>query len=90
MNSFYYTVDSMTYDAIVAFKIKNPDLFINSSKRKRCGLIVEIAHSLIKPCIDYRYQCFRIKNFSFIHQDLRKSFDYTNACFESSIFISFY
>jgi hypothetical protein len=56
------------------FKIKFPENFIKDSKRKRIGWLINLAHSLIKPCIVSRYLALKKTNFSSIHLSVVNSF----------------
>ena len=63
VNCFYYILDAIGYNSFVCYKIKNPNEFITDSKRKRCGFLISIAHSLIRTCINERFQMFKNSNF---------------------------
>ena len=74
----------MCYNAYCLFKFKNPDEFINDAKRKRCKHIIKLAHALIKPCIDARFEKFRKQNFVGCKSQLMSSFKRTGANSTSS------
>ena len=72
-------LDAMAYNSFVYYKIRNPEEFIKDSKRKRCGSLINMAHSLIKPCIDIRFKMFQDTNFAYVHQTLINSFKLINV-----------
>ena len=79
------------------FKIKFPQNFIKDSKRKRIGWLINLAHSLIKPCVDARYLALKKTNFSSIHHSIVNSFKFVDfkltsrkLCFDIFIKLNFF
>ena len=66
-------------------KLKNKESFQTDSKRKRGQNLLELAHGLIKHCIDARVEKLSKTNFNGIKSDLMSSFKIAGAYLSSKL-----
>ena len=85
LNTFFYMIDCLSYNSYCLYKLKNKESFQTDSKRKRGQHLLELAHGLIKPCIDARVEKLSKTNFNGIKSDLVSSFKIAGAYLSSKL-----